>query len=293
MNSRAQLLVGVVVALIIGVAIGYAIAPGGQGQAATSAPATTSTPATTQPYTYPATTTGASMTPCKEANYTVNIAYNEKVGFYLVDSRGRTLYFFAKDYDGKSHCYGECAQKWPVFYAENLVLPLGLNPDDFGVITRDDGTKQLTYKGWPLYYFFKDTKPGDINGDGVKGVWFVAKPDYTVMVAVKEGLGAYLVDAYGRTLYFFAKDTEGNSTCYGQCAQKWPPMAPKPSNAIVIPSTLNITDFQVIMRNDGTLQLVYKGHPLYYWINDKARGDTNGHGVKDVWYVANIKGELP
>ncbi len=271
--NRTIALVGIlVVGLIIGLALGYA-AFHNTPNTTTGAVQTTQTPAT------------GNMEEEKYENYTVKLAYNDKIGLYLVDSKGRTLYFFAKDYNGSSSCYGQCAQHWPAFYTSSLKVSPGLNPKDFGVITRMDGMKQLTYKGWPLYYYAGDYKPGDINGDGIKGVWFVAKPDYTVLVAVKPGLGKYLVDAYGRTLYIFAKDTNGSSTCYGMCAQKWPPFTPR---SLVIPSTLNITDFSFIARNDGTAQLAYRGHPLYYWINDHARGDTTGNEVKNVWFVASI-----
>ena len=277
MNRLATSLGALVVGLIVGLGLGYAAFH-------TTAPTTTGG---TGMETQTPTSMGAGEYGNYTAseNYTVKLAYNEKVGLYLVDWKGRTLYFFAKDYNGSSACYGECANHWPIFYVENLKPGPGLNPDDFGVITRKDGSKQITYKGWPLYYYAGDAKPGDINGDGVKGVWFVAKPDYTVLVAVKPGLGKYLVDAYGRTLYIFAKDTNGTSTCYGECAQKWPPFTP---SSLVIPSTLSLADFGFTVRSDGSVQLTYEGHPLYYWINDQARGDTTGHGVKGVWFVASV-----
>ncbi len=273
-RSLATLIGALIVGIIIGAAIGYAVKPSTQQPPVMETYTTTSVPQVT------------SQTPAME-EYTVKLAYSEKYGLYLVDANGRTLYFFAKDYNGTSACYGACAEKWPPFYVENLNVAPGLNPDDFGVITRKDGTKQITYKGWPLYYFAGDQKPGDINGDGVKGVWFIAKPDYTVMIAVKPDLGAYLVDDKGRTLYYFAKDVNGTSTCYGTCAEKWPPFTP---SSLIVPSTLNLADFQFIVRDDGTVQLAYKGQPLYYWINDMKRGDTNGHGVKGVWFVASIEG---
>ncbi|MCO6042090.1 hypothetical protein [Thermococcus alcaliphilus] len=216
--------------------------------------------------------------------YTVNIAYKDGVGYYLVDKEGRALYYFAKDVpnSGKSACYGDCAQKWPVFYEEELNLPPGLDKEDFSVITRDDGSKQLAYKGWPLYYFFKDEKAGDTNGEGVKGVWFVMKPDYTLMIAYKEGIGTYFVDPSGMALYYFAKDVNGTSVCYGDCAQKWPVFAPEEVSA---PSTLSPSDFTYITREDGSKQLAYKGWPLYYFFMDEKAGDTNGEDVKHVWYV--------
>ena len=277
-----------IILLVVGIAIGYgvsAVAPIATRTVTTTVPGPTKT--VTSTYTTAQSTT---ITKTMEEKYTIKLAYNPRVGLYLTDENGMTLYFFAKDYDGQSHCSGECAAKWPVFYVEDINPSPGLNKSDFGVITRPDGKKQITYKGWPLYYFFMDKKPGDINGEGKKGVWFVAKPDYTVMIAVKEGIGMYLVTPEGMTLYYFAKDNYSMSNCYGQCAVKWPPYG---DNKLVIPSTLNITDFNFILRDDGKIQLVYKGHPLYLWINDHKRGDTTGQGVKNVWYVAYVSGIIP
>ncbi len=281
-----KLVGSVIVALIVGLILGYGVASTMGG--------TTVYKTTTQTRTVPVTvtttktlTSTVTKTMEKKEEYSVKLAYDERVGYYLVDSKGMTLYFFSKDYDGGSNCYGDCAKKWPVFYVENLKVPAPLDPRDFGVITREDGRKQITYKGWPLYYFFKDTKPGDMNGEGVKGVWFVAKPDYTVMITVKEGLGQYLVDSRGRTLYIFKKDEPNKSNCYGDCAKKWPVFSP---NRLIVPSTLNLTDFTFIQRSDGKVQLAYRGQQLYYWFKDAKRGDTTGHGVKGVWFVASLGG---
>ena len=294
-------LIGALIAgIIIGLIIGYAAhtAPAGQVAPTTITVTKTNTNTATVTRTVTSTTT-KTLAPHAHGytehakhmeeyeEYTVKLAYSKKYGLYLVDAKGRTLYFFAKDYNGSSACYGMCAKKWPVFYVENLKVGPGLNPDDFKVITRKDGLKQITYKGWPLYYFVGDKKPGDINGDGVKNVWFVAKPDYTVLVAIKPGLGAYLVDSEGRTLYFFAKDAENVSKCYGRCAVNWPPFEP---HSLVVPSILDLTSFKFIKRSDGGIQLSYKGHPLYYFIKDQKRGDTLGHGVKNLWVVAYING---
>ncbi|MDK2373338.1 MAG: hypothetical protein QI197_08185 [Candidatus Korarchaeota archaeon] len=116
---------------------------------------------------------------------------------------------------------------------------------------------------------------------------------YTILLSYDPKVGLYLTDSKGMTLYFFAKDVNGTSACYGGCAKKWPVFAPKPTTNFVIPSVLNITDFNFIVRDDGNVQVTYKGHPLYYWINDTARGDTKGHGIKGVWFVASTSGELP
>ena len=217
------------------------------------------------------------------SGYTVLMGYNPAVGTYLVDANGMTLYYFTKDVVGTSACTAGCLDKWPVFYTQKVVVPPGLDPADFGTITRPDGKKQTTYKGWPLYYFFNDKTPGDINGEGVKGVWYVITvPFYTVMLANNPNLGPYLVDANGMTLYYFKNDAPGTSNCSGGCIKNWPAFYAK---KIVIPSTLNPTDFGTITRADGTMQTTYKGWPLYYFVNDTARGDVNGQGVKGIWFV--------
>lgn len=115
--------------------------------------------------------------PARAAEETVKIEKSEKHGKYLTDGKGRALYFFKKDSKGKSACTGACVDNWPIFHAEN-VAPRGedLKAADFESITREDGKKQTTYQGKPLYYFVKDTKPGETTGDGVKDVWELAKP---------------------------------------------------------------------------------------------------------------------
>lgn len=93
-------------------------------------------------------------------------------GQTLVDAAGMTLYTFDKDADGKSACNGGCAANWPPLMAEDGAMAEGA----WSVITRDDGAKQWAYDGKPLYTWVKDTKPGDVTGDGFNGVWHVAQP---------------------------------------------------------------------------------------------------------------------
>ncbi len=109
-------------------------------------------------------------------HHAVKVAKKEGIGSYLTDINGMTLYVFKKDSPGKSACEGPCADKWPLFYREQVEAKDGLKAEDFGTITRPDGKKQTTYKGMPLYYFSKDAKPGDMNGQGVNDVWYAAAP---------------------------------------------------------------------------------------------------------------------
>ncbi len=107
---------------------------------------------------------------------TVEVKNKDGIGSYLADDKGMTLYVFKKDSPGKSACAGPCVEKWPLLSDEYVSASSGLEAGDFGVIARDDGKKQTTYKGLPLYYFFKDAKAGDTAGQGVNNVWYVAAP---------------------------------------------------------------------------------------------------------------------
>jgi predicted lipoprotein with Yx(FWY)xxD motif len=109
-------------------------------------------------------------------NHAIKLSEKDGVGKYFTDSKGMTLYVFKKDSPGKSVCAGPCVVKWPLYFREMVAVPEGLNAKDFGAITREDGKRQTTYKGGPLYYFEGDKAPGDIFGQGLGNVWFVAKP---------------------------------------------------------------------------------------------------------------------
>ncbi len=211
---------------------------------------------------------------------------------YLTDAKGMTLYYFTVDTNGQSACYGDCEKYWPVFYAPNVTVSPDLDAADFGTITRTDGTKETTYKGWPLYYWFQDKQPGDMSGEGVGGVWYIEKvPAYTVMIGTGKPVGNYLTDGEGRTLYYFTKDSSGQSACTGDCLKNWPAFT---ADTFSVPSGLSPDDFGTITRDDGTKQVTYKGSPLYYFIRDTKRGQVNGQAVGKVWYVidpAKFKGQ--
>ncbi len=172
-----------------------------------------------------------------------------------------------------------------------------------GTTKRTDGTTQVTYNGWPLYYWAKDKVAGDTTGQNVQGVWFVVNRDgeavtgspaaassggALVNVGQNAALGSFLVDSKGMTLYLFTKDAPNTSNCYGGCATAWPPLlttgAPVPGTG-VDDSKLGTTK-----RTDGTTQVTYNGWPLYYWKNDKAAGDTTGENVQGVWFVITPDG---
>jgi predicted lipoprotein with Yx(FWY)xxD motif len=108
----------------------------------------------------------------------LNVKVKDGIGSYLADEKGMTLYLFKNDSPGKSTCGAAngCLEKWPVFHAAKIEPAEGIDAAGIGVITRDDGLKQTTYKGLPLYYFFKDKAAGDTLGQGVNSVWYIVAP---------------------------------------------------------------------------------------------------------------------
>lgn len=110
------------------------------------------------------------------AHHAVKVATKQGLGDFLTDTEGKTLYYFKKDSAGKSVCEGPCMEKWPLYYRDTVEPKGQLKAGDFGTITRADGKKQTSYKGMPLYYFFKDAKAGDTAGQGVNDVWYVVTP---------------------------------------------------------------------------------------------------------------------
>lgn len=214
----------------------------------------------------------------------IKLARNDTSGEFFTDGKGMTLYLFNKDTADKSVCVGQCLSYWPIFYGgADLVIPGSLNKADFGETTTPDGQKITTYQGWPLYYYIGDKNPGDTLGENVNKVWFVMKPKYSVQF-VADDSGNRLVDGRGRTLYLFTKDSKGKSVCEGQCLVNWPPFY-EPASDLIIPSTWSKADFGETTTLSGQKIATYKGWPLYYYINDKARGDKTGQGVGGVWFT--------
>jgi predicted lipoprotein with Yx(FWY)xxD motif len=110
----------------------------------------------------------------------------------------------------------------------------------------------------------------------------------TVDVGQNSSLGSILVDSNGMTLYLFTNDSNNTSTCFDTCATKWPPLL---TNGAPIPGTgVTASLLGTFTRPDGTVQVTYNGHPLYYFAKDTAAGDTNGEGVGSIWYVVTPDG---
>ncbi len=280
-----------------------------QAAAPTSAPVATSAPAAAAPTTASA---GATVA--------VRVVQNDKLGKFLADQDGRTLYLFLKDTKNVSNCSGNCAVTWPPLKAQDKASAQnGVDASLLGAIQRQDGGTQVTYNGWPLYYYAPDQAAGDTKGQGVGQVWYVVGPDgnaikpasssapvatsapaaapttaapagatVAVQVAKNATLGKFLADQDGRTLYLFLKDTKNVSNCSGNCAVTWPPL--KAQDKASAQNGVDASLLGTIQRQDGGTQVTYNGWPLYYYAPDKAMGDTKGQGVGQVWYVIGPDG---
>jgi len=266
------------------------------------------TPVVTSSVTQPAATQSVSS----ESTVTIAVASDPSLGKFLVDSEGMTLYIFTKDGPDQSNCDAKCLANWPPLVSSGTpkVGP-GVDASLIGTATLADGAKIVTYDHMPLYYFIKDTKPGQISGENVGSVWFVVSPEGkpietpstatptaapvvtmiepTINVATDPTLGQILVDGKGMTLYIFTKDGPDQSNCDAKCLANWPALLTqgKPTlgsgvDASLVGSTL---------LADGTKIVTYDHKPLYYFIKDTKSGDTSGEGVGGVWFVISPAGK--
>src|SRR3954453_20326937 len=95
------------------------------------------------------------------------------LGQIVTDDKGMTLYAFTKDTAGTSVCYDKCAAAWPAATVTGSVnAATGLDASKFTTVDRTDGTKQVKFGQWPLYYFAGDKAPGDTKGQALNDVWW-------------------------------------------------------------------------------------------------------------------------
>lgn len=120
----------------------------------------------------PASSMPASM-PAEADATTLTLAMaDSSLGSILVDGKGMTLYLFTKDTPNTSNCTGQCLVAWPALLGKPTAGK-GVDAAKLGSFKRADGSTQASYNGWPLYYWQKDAKPGDVTGQNVNNVWFV------------------------------------------------------------------------------------------------------------------------
>ena len=268
---------------ISGAALVAMTACGGSSTAPTASSPTTSSPST------------SAKAPAPTGPATIKVA-TTTLGKVLSDDQDRTLYMFDKDKGGTTSCYEKCEAKFPPALTSGApVAGTGADAGLLGTTPRKDGTTQVTYKKMPLYRFTPDAKPGDVNGQGAGDVWWVleaaGRPMQPATVTLgTTKLGKVLTDSRDFTLYMFANDKNGTSSCYDKCAANWPallttgaPKAGSGADAALLGTT---------KRTDGSMQVTYKKLPLYYFTPDKAAGDVNGQSVKNIWWVVPAKGAL-
>jgi len=231
-------------------------------------------------------------------------------GEFLTDEKGMALYLYTKDTPNTSNCYDKCATAWPpLLTTGNPVAGAGIDNAKLGTTERKDGAMQVTYNGWPLYYYVKDMKAGDTVGQDVGKVWYLLSPSgeevmaqtepipvtgqdkgTSVMLAKNMDLGSILVDAKGMTLYLFTKDTPNTTNCYEKCATAWPPLLTE--GTPVAGEGIDAAKLGTTNRTDGTVQVTYGGWPLYYYVKDLKAGDVTGQNVGEVWFVLSADGMM-
>lgn len=147
---------------------------------------TTTAPAATTTTTVAVTSTTAEATTTTEGATTTSVATtgrfltttdDDDLGEILVDHDGFTLYLFLPDDQSTPTCTGACATTWPPFEDDGEVgAGAGIDPTLLGSVERPDGRLQVTYNGWPLYYYLPDVTPGDTRGQGLGNNWWVVDP---------------------------------------------------------------------------------------------------------------------
>jgi predicted lipoprotein with Yx(FWY)xxD motif len=124
-------------------------------------------------------TTSTTAAPA-DAAATVEVASTD-LGDVLVDAEGRTLYIFTKDVDGEPTCAGDCAANWPAALVDGDVVAGDGVTAELATVAALAGGQQVTAGGQPLYLFAGDAAAGDVNGQGVGGVWWAVAPDGTAI----------------------------------------------------------------------------------------------------------------
>jgi predicted lipoprotein with Yx(FWY)xxD motif len=237
------------------------------------------------------------LLPNVDNNNALEVSQNDKDQF--------TLYTFDNDEAGISNCNDGCAVAWPPFIASEDETASGA----FSKTARTDGNMQWAYNDKPLYFFGSDAEKGDMNGDGVGGVWHIIQPaaepvvsqittsisslatdlgqsftvDGDVNILVTDANGDSQVTVVDKTdfqLYTFDNDAVQTSNCTSEgCKQAWPALIASDSDIAAAP-------FSLFEREDGHMQWAINGQPLYFFSSDTDSAQTNGEGIGDVWWVA-------
>jgi predicted lipoprotein with Yx(FWY)xxD motif len=212
----------------------------------------------------------------------------------------RSLYLLTSDTRVTSACgpAGGCVALWPPLLTRHRAIAgTGTEHRLIGTIRRSDGTFQVTYAGHPLYFFALDlaagATAGQTNGEHlldptpVDGIWYTVLPNGNPNAgqaniqsessnSTNILADAGVVNGVVATLYAFSADTSTQSNCAGMCAQFWPPVLTQ--SAPTASGAASSSLLGAIPRGDGTFQVTYNGHPLYYFSHALDSG-TEGAGV--------------
>ncbi len=227
-----------------------------------------------------------------EPPQTAELSKSRSLAGEIWTTAGQSLYTFKNDTHLQSNCNGVCADNWPPLLAEEgteYQYP-------FATLERDSGEKQVALRGKPLYTYISDTEDGDINGDGLGDVWYLAYTgpaqlalDASLLASAGQVLqGLYengavvseLVEKSGFSLYTFANDIQGQSNCTSAgCINSWPPL--------LADQNANATEpYSLIDRADSNYrQWAYNGSPLYFYSGDNEAGQTLGADISN-WALA-------
>ena len=228
-------------------------------------------------------------------------------------SGGRSLYTLSFDGKNMTTCTGPCSALWPpLLTSRRAMAGVGVSRDGIGTIRRPDGSLQVTYHQHPVYFFAFDLGAGAANGltngeylidAAADGVWYTVLPQGTqdpgtTTVGSHASPAGTLLSVTGgfngaiATLYAFSADSPTVSRCTGQCAIIWPPVLTTTPPAAA--GGANASLLGAIPRADGTFQVTYAGHPLYFFAKGLDSG-ASGAGVTafgGTFNVVNVSGAV-
>ena len=213
----------------------------------------------------------------------------------------RSLYNLTFDTPAATTCTGPCTGIWPPLLTDRQASAgPGVSRDGLGILTRPDGTRQVTYFGHPVYLFFGDLGAGAPSGltngeylvdEFAHGAWYllaasgIPDPGPLPIASMTSAQGTILAvnppspfASRPFAVYAFSADTATASACTGSCARFWPPVLVQGSLTAAAGSGVSQAGLGTITRPDGTFQVTYFGHPLYFFAFNQP-GQTLGENI--------------
>lgn len=236
-------------------------------------------------------------------NATVLLSNDSNLSIENRDFKDFTLYTFDNDEVDTSNCVDDtCISNWPPLLATGDEIPEA----PLSIIERADGNSQWALHGLPLYFFTGDTEAGQINGEGLGGVWHTAvtQPAAFVKETTNEQDGVYLVapgeilvskqqeatvfeavteNRRNMSLYTFDVDAPGVSNCDDECLNAWPALLAQEGDTAEAP--YSIIDRTLGSTGEMAKQWALNGEPLYFFVGDTMPGETNGTEIEN-WHLA-------